>query len=203
MDTRTNQALAEVERQVTWPEHVILNLGCGRQHMPQAVNLDITSETNPDVVHDLNQRPWPFNDNQFQAIYARDVIEHLDDTVAVMEEIHRICAPGAMVYLNVPHFSSAGAFTDPTHRRYFSAFTFDYFAEDHELNFYSRCRFRPRLVQIIFHPTKLNKIIWRLANKYRQAYERRWAWIFPAYLIYAELEVVKESLSSQPPTITG
>ena len=169
----------------------VLNLGSGRKYMPGAINLDITEKTNPDIVHDLNHRPWPFADNQFRAVYASDLIEHLDNTVATMEEIYRICAPGAIVYINVPHFSSAGAFTDPTHRRYFSVFTFDYFTENHELNFYSQCRFKTRTLKLIFHPTKVNKIIWRLANRHLAAYERRWAWIFPAYLIYLELEVSK------------
>src|SRR5882724_4491884 len=38
----------------------VLNLGCGRKHLPTAVNLDITATTSPDIVHDLNVRPWPF-----------------------------------------------------------------------------------------------------------------------------------------------
>lgn len=176
---------------VTLSKPTVLNLGCGRKRMADALNVDLTSHTNPDLVHNLNERPWPFSDNQFQAVHASDVIEHLDDTVASMEEIHRVCAPGAVVYIIVPHFSSAGAYTDPTHRQFFSAFTFDYFADGHELSFYSECRFRSRSVKLIFHPTLVNKIVWRLANKFPEAYERRWAWIFPAFFIHVELEVVK------------
>lgn len=166
----------------------ILNLGCGLKRMPEAVNVDMTDATHPDVVHNLNQRPWPFEANQFSAVYASDVIEHLDDTVATMEEIHRVCERGAIVHINVPHFSSPGAFTDPTHRRYFGALTFDYFAEGH---FYSECSFRTRHKQLIFQPTRINKLVWRLANRYLVAYEQRWAWIFPAYFLYVELEVIK------------
>jgi hypothetical protein len=33
--------------------------------------------------------------------------------------------------------------------------------------------------------------VWRLANRYPAAYERRWAWIFPAWYLYFELEVDK------------
>ena len=170
----------------------ILNLGCGRKKMPDAINLDLTDRTSPDVVHDLNDRPWPFHDGRFDEVHARDVIEHLDDLVATMEEVHRVSRPGGMFRFNVPHFSSDGAFTDPTHRQFFSSQTFDYFTEDHELNFYSTARFRPHSVQLIFRPGLLNKAVWRVANRFPRRYEGRWAWIFPAWFIWAELEVVKE-----------
>ncbi|HEV7396251.1 MAG TPA: methyltransferase domain-containing protein [Pyrinomonadaceae bacterium] len=169
-------------------EGQILNLGSGLKPMPGAVNLDVRGDTKPDVVFDLNQRPWPFDENQFARVYASDVIEHLDDTVATMEEIHRVCRSGAMVHINVPHFSSAGAFTDPTHRRYFGAFSFEYFVDGH---FYTRSRFNISHKQLIFQPSLTNKIIWRLANRNLAAYEQRWAWIFPAFFLYIELEVLK------------
>src|SRR5262252_496917 len=96
----------------------VLNLGCGRQPDPRAVNLDITPATNPDVVHDLNARPWPFPDDQFSEVLMFDVIEHLDDLLGVMEELHRVCRDGAVVKITTPHFSSANSFTDPTHRHH-------------------------------------------------------------------------------------
>ena len=186
---------AELGPVTTSPGHVadrrVLNLGSGRTPKANAVNLDVTPATRPDVVHNLNKYPWPFPDDRFDAVYASDVIEHLDDVVAAMEEIHRICTPAAIVYLTVPHFSSDGAYTDPTHRHYFGAFTFDYFSESHELNFYSRSRFRNRSTQIIFRPTLGNKLVWRLANRFPRAYEQRWAWIFPAWFLAIELEAIK------------
>ena len=110
-----------------------LNLGSGPRRIEGAVNLDVTSDTGPDVVHDLDEYPWPFDDDQFDTVVASDVIEHLDDIAAAMGELHRICARGAIVHINVPHFSSDGAYTDPTHRHYFGAFTFDYFSDSHPL----------------------------------------------------------------------
>jgi predicted SAM-dependent methyltransferase len=87
----------------------VLNLGCGRKHLPGAVNLDCTARSKPDVVHDLDLRPWPFSDNQFDKVYAFDVVEHLTDTVAAMEEIHRICRDGASIEITV----ALRAFTPP------------------------------------------------------------------------------------------
>lgn len=169
-----------------------LNLGCGLKPSAEAVNLDITSETNPDVVHDLNQLPWPFPDNHFREVLAYDVVEHLDDFIATMEEIHRVCRDKAVVRITVPHFSCANAFTDPTHRRCFGYFSLDYVTGESEIQFYTRARFKKLASRMIFYPSLLNKLVWRLANRYPAAYERRWAWVFPAWHLYFELEVQKE-----------
>jgi SAM-dependent methyltransferase len=173
------------------PSFERLNLGCGLKRVPEAVNLDITPETKPDVRHDLNQLPWPFPDNHFREVLAYDVVEHLDDFLATMEEIHRVCRDKAVVHITVPHFSCANAFTDPTHRRYFGYFSLDYVTGENEIQFYTRARFKKLSRRLMFYPSLLNKLIWRLANRYPAAYERRWMWMFPAWYLYFELEVQK------------
>src|ERR1700716_3651812 len=128
----------------------VLNLGCGNKHIAGAVNVDAVASTEPDVVHDLNQRPWPLPDAQFSEVHAYDVIEHLDDVVKTMEEIHRVCRNGAVVLITVPHFSSANAFTDPTHRHYFGSRTFHYVTGEHDFSFYTQARFTRRVSDIVF-----------------------------------------------------
>lgn len=182
---------ADAPRTADLSGRTVLNLGCGRKHRPDAVNVDVTARTNPDLVHDLNVRPWPFPSDRFDLILAQDVVEHLDDVVAVMEEMHRVCRAGGVVEIVVPHFSSSNAFTDPSHRRFFSRFSFDYFAEDHALAFYSTARFKVLTANLIFQPTLANKVVHRLANRFPRAYEQRWAWIFPAWFVYAKLQAVK------------
>jgi SAM-dependent methyltransferase len=171
----------------------ILHLGCGRKYCADAVNVDRVGDVKPDFVVNLDQRPWPFPDNRFREVWAHDVLEHLDDLVAVMEEIHRICQPGAVIRVTVPHFSCSNAFTDITHRHYFSAASFNYFTGDNEFDFYTDRRFRKQTANIVFYPTLVNKLVHRIANRWPVGYERRWAWIFPAWFLYFELEVVKES----------
>ena len=170
----------------------ILNLGCGQKKLPNAVNLDVTPDTNPDVVHNLNVCPWPFSDNQFSEVRANDVIEHLGDIVEVMGELHRVCRQGAKISITVPHFSSANAFTDPTHRHYFGWYSFDYFTGEHEHSYYTRARFRMANRQMVFHDNPTNKLVRRLAGRWPAGYERAWAWTFPAWFMWYELEVVKE-----------
>lgn len=171
-----------------------LNLGCGRNHAAGALNLDFNSDTNPDVVHDLNSLPWPLPANHFTEVLAYDVVEHLDDVMAAFGEIHRVCRRGAMVRVTVPHFSCPNAYTDPTHRHVFTYFTPDYIAGTHEdYSYYTGKKFRVLRRQLIFWPTFLNKLVWRLANRYPMGYEMRWAWMFPALFLSFELEVLKES----------
>jgi len=159
--------------------------------MAGALNVDMSPDVGADVVHDLSSMPWPLPSNEFREVFAHDVIEHLDHIVGAMEEIHRVCRPGALVHITVPHFSSANAYTDPTHRHQFSCFSFDYFGAGHDLAFYSRARFERRRSQIVFYPTTMNKIVHRLANRKPKSYEQRWAWMFPAWFLSVELEALK------------
>jgi SAM-dependent methyltransferase len=167
-----------------------LNLGCGRRRDPAAVNLDITADTEPDVVHDLNVVPWPFPDGCFDHVDAIDVIEHLNDTLVAMREIHRITRAGGTVKIVVPHFSSANAFTDLTHRAFFGFRSLDYVTGSVIHDYYTRVQFRMVRREIVFERGVLHALVRRLANRYPERYERRWAWIFPAWFLVYELEVL-------------
>jgi SAM-dependent methyltransferase len=171
-------------------------LGSGNKYSPLAVNIDVVAAVNPDIVHNLDCRPWPLPDNHFAEVWAYDVIEHLGDVVAVMEEIHRVCRDGAVIKITVPHFSCCNAFTDITHRHFFSARSFDYFTGDNEFGFYTNRRFRKVRGEIIFHRSLTNKLVWRFTRRFPEAYERRWAWTFPAWFLSFELAVVKPDARS-------
>jgi SAM-dependent methyltransferase len=104
-----------------------LNLGCGTDIREGFVNLDAAALPGVDVVHDLDVLPLPFEDGAFREIVCQDVLEHVD-LVGVLRECHRILAPGGAVHVRSPHFTSAAAHVDPTHRRAFSVETLDFFA---------------------------------------------------------------------------
>jgi SAM-dependent methyltransferase len=167
-----------------------LNLGSGRRRDPAAVNLDVTEATEPDVVHDLNVVPWPFTDDRFDHVDAIDVIEHLDHPLAAVREIHRVTRPGGTVKIVVPHFSSANAFTDITHRAFFGFRSLDYVTGAIIHDFYTSVRFRMMRREIVFERGLMNRLVRRFANRSPERYERRWAWIFPAWFLVYELEVL-------------
>jgi ubiquinone/menaquinone biosynthesis C-methylase UbiE len=101
-----------------------------------------------DVVCDLERRPWPFGDSSFERVLCSHVLEHLSDLVGTMEELCRVCRPGATVVVTVPHFTSAGAYADPTHRRFFTCATMEYFTPESHHDYYSQAAFRVAGVQV-------------------------------------------------------
>lgn len=72
----------------------VLDLGCGKKKRPGAIGVDYSDRHDADVIHNLNVFPYPFPDNEFDVIYLDNVLEHLDDPMQVMSEVHRICAVG-------------------------------------------------------------------------------------------------------------
>ena len=169
----------------------VLNLGCGRRKIRGALNVDISTAVEPDLVVDVTKKPWPLPSDWFEEVHAYDVVEHVDDVLAFFEEVHRVSKPGALIHISVPHFSCSNAFTDPTHRHYFGLESFDYLTGEHQHDHYTEVRFVKEKVDPIFSPSLFNKITWRVAKRYPQAWERRWAWVFPAWFISARLRVVK------------
>ncbi len=169
----------------------ILNLGCGREPVAGAVTVDQNKSVSPDVCHDLNIYPWPFENASFDEIHARDILEHLEDVVKAMEEIHRIARPGARVIITTPHFSCANSYTDPTHRHHLGFFSFDYFTGENQWDFYSDKKFKKKKAFLYFYPGLAGKILWRLANRWPEFYEKKLTWIFPAWFMHFELEVIK------------
>ncbi len=110
-------------------DNVRLNLGSSDRILPGFLNLDIQPVAGVDIVCNLNDG-IPLNDNTVTEIYTAHTLEHLDDTVHIMEEIFRVCKKGAVVRIKVPYFKSTGAFKDPTHRRFFTEETFTYFDKE-------------------------------------------------------------------------
>ena len=164
-----------------------LNLGCGMKPIPDCLNVDWNPVVEPDIVWNLDERPYPLPRGHFRRIFARDVVEHLEDLPAFVTEVHSLLAPGGILEITTPHFSSANAFTDPTHRRQLGWSSFDYFTEESEWSFYTGVRFEIARRTLVFRHGPLNRVVARLANRYPAAYEHRWAWMFPAWFMIFEL----------------
>lgn len=104
-----------------------LNLGACDRHFPGYLSVDIAPPA--DVVADL-ARPWPWADSTVEAVKAFDIIEHIEDKIHLMNELHRVCKAGARIEIEVPSATKgAGAFQDPTHKSYWTLNSFQYFQE--------------------------------------------------------------------------
>lgn len=103
-----------------------LNLGAGSRVKDGWVNVDAADVPGVDVVHDLDTLPWPFDDGSADGIEAFDVFEHVDNPVGFMTECWRVLKPGAEVYIHTTYWRSKNCYTDPTHKRFCTKSTFDY-----------------------------------------------------------------------------
>ncbi len=106
-----------------------LNLGCGYDTREGWVNLDIAQIEGVDVIHDLNQLPLPFSENEFDYVLCSDILEHMHDYPRLLGEVHRVLKSGGTVEIRVPHYTYSRAYADPTHVRHFSIETLDFFVE--------------------------------------------------------------------------
>lgn len=108
--------------------------------------------------HDLND-PWPIETDSVGVIRAFDAIEHLKDPVHLMNEAHRVLAPGGFFLIQVPsttgpiirtpamdggefHWVASagrGAFQDPTHVSFWNENSFWYYTKK------SHARYLPNL----------------------------------------------------------
>ena len=118
-----------------------LNLGCGMTRLDGFMGVDRIPADSVDVVHDLDQFPYPWPDSSVEEILMDNTLEHLDDVVAVIEELHRILVPGGRAIIIVPYAKSDGAFVDPTHKHFFIERSLDYFDGKSEYSYYSKVAF--------------------------------------------------------------
>lgn len=119
---------------------VKLNLGCGNKKRPGFVNIDVDPDCKPDRVLDLNNTPYPFKDNEVEEIFTEHFLEHVDDPVKTLQEIHRIMAPGGKLEVWVPHFSYGGTY-DITHRSFWGV---EAFSQHHTRQLFELKRVRLR-----------------------------------------------------------
>ncbi len=155
-----------------------LNLGCGLKILKGYVNVDLTKDNGADMVHNLEEFPYPFKDNTFDEILMDNVLEHLEDTIKVMEELHRISKENAIIRIIVPHYSGCMAFSHLTHKRFFGSVTFDNFKP---LN-------QEKYSNVEFDIIK-NKLIWFDC--------RCWFWIKPLQMIIDKIINIKPFMSER------
>lgn len=106
---------------------IILGAGPAARKADGIVNVDVRKFPGIDVVHDLNVRPWPFEDGEAFHVNATHVLEHLEDLPETMDEIHRILCPGGSLYIEVPIVTQRNldlAFADPTHKQFLRIHSF-------------------------------------------------------------------------------
>lgn len=168
-----------------------LNLGCSTDYLKGWVNLDIAHgkdiyghHIKADVVWDLNKYPYPFKDNEFDAVRAFAIIEHLNSPIKTMEEIKRITKNNGIMGIIVPHFSNYRNYSDPTHKWFYSV-------QMAKNPLFNQGMQLVKSKIIYSEKNKLMKVFNFLPNISHKIYEKYFAWIFPSNLIYWRFRVTK------------
>jgi len=172
----------------------ILDVGCGRNKRPGAIGVDYNADTAADALADINGGRLPFRDGVFDRVELIHVIEHVEDVVQTIEELHRVLKPGGVLHVETPHYTDFSSFCDPTHRWHLNSFSFRYFTEEGGFSYYSRSRFRQKSL----HVKLLN--LWKLlgfeflvnrSRPFRKFWEFYLCYIIRGKAMVFEFEAVK------------
>ncbi|MCG3203800.1 MAG: hypothetical protein KCHDKBKB_00472 [Elusimicrobia bacterium] len=177
----------------------ILDLGCGARKTEGAIGLDQIPLPGVDVVHNLDVYPYPLESHQFDRIVIRHVAEHVEDVVKLMEEVHRLGKSGATIEIHVPHYTSANAYIDPTHKHHFSLLAFDFFCGGTQHGYILKTKFKMLRRHLEFWSLhdKISLVpahflgVRCFATKHPVFFERFLAFFFPLREFQVFLEVEK------------
>ena len=135
----------------------VLDVGCGMNKEPGAIGIDIVKLDGVDIVHNLNITPWKgINDESFDWILMKDVLEHLDNTTDIMRECYRILKPGGKLFISVVYWNHKYAYSDPTHKHFYTEISFKFFTGEAR-PYYTDFKFRDLKIDYIFDFNAIRK----------------------------------------------
>ena len=80
--------------------------------------------------------PLPFDEQSFDGVVLKDVLEHVANPVALVREVRRVLRPGGRVFASSPD-AQRWVWDDYTHRRPFTRKSFRMLFEDQGLEWSS------------------------------------------------------------------
>ena len=106
-----------------------LDLGCGEAKQPGFVGIDRRELPGVDIVHDLEEFPWPLPDDCCTIIIGSHIVEHIKPwlTVDFLNECWRVARPGCQLAFVHPYGVNSQFVQDPTHCNPCNEATWQYF----------------------------------------------------------------------------
>jgi len=167
----------------------ILDIGCGKNKVPDSIGVDFNASIGADVVHSLNKFPYPFQPDEFDEVHIRDTLFLLDNPVHVMEEIFRICKVNGKVVVVQPYFRSVWNHVDPWVKSFGTVHSFAFYDPDDVIckrYAYTKARFSTTKIvfdEYLVKPRLFRRLIIWLANRYPRRYELYLSHLFPLDMI--------------------
>ena len=131
----------DVPELLVGPQGIVLNLGCGKSHIPGAVNLDYpqwdAENYRIEVPNIVKHKFFHGADAELPVasmgdvlvtcpsgsvavIHAYHFLEHLHDPRRMLKEMQRVLMPGGVINIVVPHHWSQISFQDLDHKHHFA-----------------------------------------------------------------------------------
>jgi len=189
----TEMTLEELHRSLSSRRPIVIELGCGPNPHPDIIGIDQLQLEGVDFVADL-EKGLPFlPDNSVDEIRSRHFLEHIENFKYLMQEIYRVLKPEGRHLAVVPHFSNPHFYSDPTHKRFFGLYSFDYFAASrYQLqrkvpSFYADFQFEVIHRELVFNSqffvrNLFKQVLRRLfnsSNYLQEWYEENLCYLFP------------------------
>lgn len=129
------------------PPELKLNIGAGITYLPGFKNIDVSPRA--EICLDLNQARLPFADDSVDLVFSYHTLEHVQNYLFALGEIHRVLKHGGRLLLGVPYVTSTQShLVNPYHRQNFNEHSFDFF--DPAKNKGSAAEDNPILFQRVF-----------------------------------------------------
>jgi hypothetical protein len=144
METTENMEVGEAASMITADSDFELpkemrkiDLACGQQKKEGFIGIDSANIDGVDIVHDLLDFHWPFEDNSIWEMRCSHFVEHIpvqmkDGSFGLnrfMEEVYRCLMLGGQITIVAPYYTSIRAWQDPTHVRAITDLTFNYYSK--------------------------------------------------------------------------
>jgi len=123
-------------------KEIILDIGCGKNKSEDSIGIDHIPLEGVDLIFDITKIPYPLKNDIVDMIICKNVMEHIKNFIAVMEEFYRVLKPNGKLIIDSPHGRTLRYLGDPTHERPITCSTMNYFLPGYSYNYYTKARFR-------------------------------------------------------------
>lgn len=112
---------------------ISLDLGCGINKHDGWTGMDARACNGVDIVHNVQDFPWPLDDNSCSRILMQNLYEHIEPKyrIQLIDECWRVMKPSGQLIVSSPYAGSVRAFQDPTHYTCPNEVTAKYFDPDY------------------------------------------------------------------------
>lgn len=102
-----------------------LNIGASKTYIPGFVNVDYSHKA--EISIDLGVSPIPFDDDEFSLVFSYHTLEHVENYLFALGEIHRVLRHGGWFLLGVPYALHPRNIANPYHHQRFNEYSFSFF----------------------------------------------------------------------------